>query len=204
MTTKYDAIVIGAGSVGVPITYFLSEKGYKVLCLEKRHSSGQGQNKSAIGGVRATHSDPAKIKICQKSLEIFTNWEKNHGMSVGWKSGGYCFPVFDNRVEGILKGILPIQKKFDLNIDWVEPDMVKEIVPGINPHDLRGGTYSPDDGQVSPLKAIEAISITQSPDTPTAQGRIDRALAFIRGLPSPSSDMAHVVRILTADVDSGC
>ena len=157
MTTKYDAIVIGAGSVGVPITYFLSEKGYKVLCLEKRHSSGQGQNKSAIGGVRATHSDPAKIKICQKSLEIFTNWEKNHGMSVGWKSGGYCFPVFDNRVEGILKGILPIQKKFDLNIDWVEPDMVKEIVPGINPHDLRGGTYSPDDGQVSPLKAIEAM-----------------------------------------------
>ena len=59
-------------------------------------------------------------------------------------------------------------------------------------------------GEEAQLKAIEAISITQSPDTPTAQGRIDRALAFIRGLPSPSSDMAHVVRILTADVDSGC
>ena len=157
MKTHYDAIVIGAGSVGVPTTYFLSEKGYKVLCLDKRTSAGQGQNKTAIGGVRATHSDPAKIKICQKSLEIFSNWEEEFGRSVGWKKGGYTFPVFGDREEHILKKILAIQKKYDLNIDWVNEDKVKAIVPGINPEGLRGGTYSPDDGQVSPLMAVEAI-----------------------------------------------
>ena len=157
MRTHYDVIIIGAGSVGVPTAYFLAGMGNSVLCLDKHASAGQGQNKAAIGGVRATHSDPAKIKICQKSLEIFAGWEEEHGRSVGWKKGGYCFPVYREEEENILKGILPIQKKFDLNINWCDADRIKEVVPGINPDGLMGGTYSPDDGQVSPLLAIDTM-----------------------------------------------
>jgi len=62
VTDRYDVIIIGAGSVGSPAAYFLSKSGEKVLVLDELSSSGQGQNKSAIGGVRATHSDPAKIQ----------------------------------------------------------------------------------------------------------------------------------------------
>ncbi len=153
----YDVIVIGAGSVGSPTSYFLAKNGLKVLCLEQFPSSGQGQNKAAIGGVRATHSDPAKIKICQKSLEIFSQWKDLTGTDIGWKKGGYCFPVYEDREEKILKGLLPIQKKYNLNIDWIDAEKMKEVIPGINPERLRGGTLSPDDGQVSPLKAINSF-----------------------------------------------
>ena len=157
MKSSYDVIVIGAGSVGVPLSYFLAEMGYSVLCLDKNSSAGQGQNKAAIGGVRATHSDPAKIKICQKSLEIFSNWEEWHGKEIGWKKGGYCFPVYRVEDERLLKSMLPIQKRFDLKIDWYHAEKIEEFVPGINTEGLRGGTFSPEDGQVNPLKAIDAI-----------------------------------------------
>jgi sarcosine oxidase, subunit beta len=153
----YDVIVIGAGSVGVPTTLFLAKKGLKVLCIDKHSSPGQGQNKAAIGGVRATHSDPGKIKICQQTIDIFSNWEEEYGITVGWKKGGYCFPVYRSEEEEKLKSILPVQKAFHLNIDWVNADKIKEVVPGINPNNLIGGTYSPDDGQVSPLRATMAM-----------------------------------------------
>ena len=156
--TRYDAVVIGAGSVGTPTTYFLAENGYKVLCIDRHPSPGQGQNKAAIGGVRATHSDPAKIRICQESLKIFSGWEERTGSDIEWKKGGYCFPVYRGREVKILKSILPIQKRFELNIDWVDRERVMEIVPGINPEGLMGGTYSPDDGQVSPLKAVRGFA----------------------------------------------
>lgn len=156
--SDYDAIIIGAGSVGVPTTYFLAKEGMKVLCLDPNAASGQGENKAAIGGVRATHSDPAKIKICQESLRIFSNWESETGDDIGWKKGGYCFPVYRENEENILKGILPIQKKFELNIDWADPDAIKNACPGINPNGLVGGTLSPDDGQVSPLMAAESFT----------------------------------------------
>jgi sarcosine oxidase subunit beta len=151
-------IIIGAGSVGVPTAYFLSKMGEKVLVLDELSSSGQGQNKSAIGGVRATHSDPAKIQICLQSLDIFSKWMDATGTNIGWKQGGYCFPVFRRKEEDILKSILPIQKKYGLNIDWVDSEKIKEIIPGINENSLIGGTYSPGDGQVSPLLSSESFT----------------------------------------------
>ena len=157
MRNNYDAIVVGAGSVGVPTALFLAEDGLKILVVDSDISPGQGQNKSAIGGVRATHSDPAKIFICKESLCIFGEWEKEHGHDIGWKKGGYCFPVYREQEENILKNLLSIQKSYGLKIEWQDSDGIKEIVPGIMPEGLRGGTYSPDDGQVSPLLAIDAM-----------------------------------------------
>jgi len=155
---EFDAIVIGAGSVGNPTAYFLAREGLRVLVLDELASSGQGQNKAAIGGVRATHSDPAKIRIAQQSLDIFTHWKETTGTDIGWKPGGYCFPAFDENVESTLRKLLPIQKNFHLNIDWLDVEGIRRVVPGINPSGLRGGTYSPEDGQVSPLRASEAFT----------------------------------------------
>ncbi|MFH0815898.1 MAG: FAD-binding oxidoreductase [Methanobacteriota archaeon] len=154
----YDAIVLGAGSVGVPITYFLSKEGLRVLCLDPLASAGQGQNKAAIGGVRATHSDPAKILICKESLRIFGAWEEETGTSIGWKKGGYCFPVYREQEEELLQSLLPIQKRFKLSIDWLDAKGIGKTVAGINPAGLRGGTFSPEDGQISPLTAMESFA----------------------------------------------
>lgn len=157
MEKNFDVIVIGAGSIGLPIAYFLSLEGVKVLVLEAESSVGQGQNKAAIGGVRATHSDPAKILLCQESLKIFSRWEETYSYSIGWKKGGYCFPVYREKEEVTLKSLLPIQKNYGLNIDWIDADAIREIIPGINTDGLIGGIYSPDDGQVSPLLAAHAL-----------------------------------------------
>ncbi len=158
MTKKFDVIVIGTGSVGNPTTYFLAEEGLKVLAIDELASSGQGQNKAAIGGVRATHSDPAKIQICLESIKIFSNWEKKTGTDIGWKGGGYSFPVFREKEEKTLKSILPIQKKYGLKIDWYNSEEIARIIPGINKEKLIGGTYSPNDGQVSPLISSESFT----------------------------------------------
>jgi sarcosine oxidase, subunit beta len=155
---EFDAIIIGAGSVGNPTAYFLAREGLRVLVLDEMPSSGQGQNKAAIGGVRATHSDPAKILLGKQSLDVFAGWKASTGTDIGWKQGGYCFPAFDENVESTLRKLLPIQKAFHLNIDWVEAEGIQRVVTGINPQGLRGGTYSPDDGQVSPLRASESFT----------------------------------------------
>jgi len=156
--SEFDAIVIGAGSVGNPTAYFLAKEGLRVLVLEELSASGQGQNKAAIGGVRATHSDPAKIRLCQSSLEVFSGWKETTGTDIGWKKGGYCFPAYDEKVEATLRGLLPVQHRFQLAIDWLDAPGIAQVVAGINRDGLRGGTFSPEDGQVSPLKAAQSFT----------------------------------------------
>jgi sarcosine oxidase subunit beta len=154
---SYDAIIIGAGSVGLPTACFLAREKLKVLVIDELPSPGQGQNKSAIGGVRATHSDPAKIQTCQMSLEIFSSWKDQYGDDIHFRQGGYSFPAYDEAHEKSLKDLLVIQKQYGLGIDWVEAGELKRLLPGINPEGLRGGTYSPGDGSLSPMLVAQAF-----------------------------------------------
>lgn len=154
---NFDIIIAGAGSVGVPTSLFLALNKFKVLVIEKKSSVGQGQNKAAIGGIRATHSDSSKIKISLKSLEIFSTWKEKYGDDIGWHKGGYLFPVYSDKDEKVLKDLLKIQKKFGLNIDWIDNSSVRELVKGINKNNLKGATYSPEDGSASPLLSINAF-----------------------------------------------
>lgn len=154
---SYDVIIVGAGSIGVPTAMALGEKGIQTLVVDRNASPGQGENKHAIGGVRATHSSPGKILTALRSLEIFSGWESKTGDNIEWLMGGYLFPVYRPIEEELLKGILPVQKKFGLDIDFVDSERVKQILPGIREENLIGGTFSPRDGSASPLLAINAF-----------------------------------------------
>jgi len=153
----WDVIIIGAGSVGAPAAFSLSQAGCRVLVLDQMPSPGQGSNKRAIGGLRATHSDPAKIKLCRRSLEIFSGWKDAYGDDIEWFRGGYCFVAYREEEERSLKELLAIQRSHGLNIHWLDAKELLDVVPDLNPRGLAGGVFSPDDGNASPLLAVHAF-----------------------------------------------
>jgi len=155
--TNYDLIIIGAGSVGVPAAMAMVQAGVKVLVLDRFASQGQGSNKAAIGGIRATHSDPAKIRLCLRTLEVVSTWEETYGDDIEWTKGGYTFVAYRKHEEETLKKLLAIQHSYGLNIDWYDRDDFLKIVPDLNPNGLLGGTFSPDDGHCSTLLVGHAM-----------------------------------------------
>jgi len=152
-----DVVIVGAGSVGAPAAMSLAEAGLKVVVLDHHPSVGQGSNKRAIGGLRATHSDPAKIRICLRSLEVFATWEERFGEKIEWHKGGYSYVAYRPEEERTLKELLAVQKMSGLNIDWLDAGALLSVIPDLNPDGLVGGTFSPDDGNASPLLAVHAF-----------------------------------------------
>lgn len=155
--SNYDVILIGAGSVGTPAAFALAEAGIRTLVIDQRPSVGQGSNKAAIGGIRATHSDPAKIRLCLRSIEIFSTWKERYGDDIEWYKGGYLFVAYTEREEKILRDLLAVQKPYGLNIDWLDKDDLLKVAPDLNRRGLIGGTFSPDDGNASPLLVAHAF-----------------------------------------------
>lgn len=153
----YDVIIIGAGSIGVPTAYFMAKVGLKVLVIEIYPSVGQASNKHAIGGIRATHSDPAKIHLGNRSLEVFSSWQKIHGDDIEWQKGGYSFVAYEKEHAAMLKDLILWQQQHNLNISWLDNKELLEVLPNLNPEHLIGGTYSPDDGSASPLISAYAF-----------------------------------------------
>jgi sarcosine oxidase, subunit beta len=154
---SYDVIIIGSGSIGAPLAWQLAEAGLQTLVLDQFASVGQGSNKKAIGGIRATHSDPSKIKICLKSIDIFSTWQEQYGDDIAWVQGGYSFVAYRPREEQILKSVLTTQKQLGLNIEWYERDALLEIIPALDPEGLIGGTFAPGDGSASPMLSALAF-----------------------------------------------
>ncbi len=155
--SAYDAVVVGAGSVGTPTAMSLAEKGLKVLCLDQFSSPGQGSNKAAIGGLRATHSAPAKIRLCLDSIKTISGWKATHGFDIEWFQGGYVFLAYRPEEAAILKDLLVTQKKAGLDIDWYGPSELLKIAPGLSASGLVGGTFSPGDGYASPMLSNSAF-----------------------------------------------
>jgi len=153
---SYDLIVIGSGSIGVPVAFEFAKNRQSVLVIDSLASPGQGQDKKAIGGIRATHSDKGKILVSQRSIDIFSTWKERYGDDIQWKSNGYSFPAYTKEDETTLKDLMKIQKKYGLNINWLLPEDYRKLNPGINIKGLRGSTYSPEDGSASPLLFINS------------------------------------------------
>ncbi len=147
----FDVIIVGAGSVGTPLAWQLAEAGLKTLVIDQFASVGQGSNKAAIGGIRATHSEVAKIRIGLRSIEIFSTWKARYGADLAWLQGGYCFVAYRAREEEILKGLLAIQQRQGLDITWLDKAALLSLIPALNSSGLIGGTFSPGDGSASPL-----------------------------------------------------
>ncbi len=154
---EYDVIIIGAGSVGVPIALAMATDGLRTLVLDSLPSVAQADNKHAIGGIRATHSNIGKALLCKRSIEIFSKWEEEYGDDIWWNQGGYTFLAFSDEDKKMLKDTVKLQKSFGLNIDFLETEKIKELIPGINEEGLVGGTFSPEDGNASPLLSLHSF-----------------------------------------------
>lgn len=173
----YDVVIIGAGSVGAPTAWAMAKAGVKVLVLDRFPSVGQGSNKAAIGGVRATHSDPAKIRLSLRTIEIMSTWQEAYGHDIEWKSGGYVFVAYAPREEKTLRDLLEVQRAYGLSIDWYDARELLKIVPDLNPRGLLGGTYAPRDGHCSPLLAAHAFY-----DQAVREGAAFRFSERVRGI----------------------
>ncbi|MCP4591973.1 MAG: FAD-binding oxidoreductase, partial [bacterium] len=120
-------------------------------------SPGQGSNKAAIGGIRATHSAPAKIRLCIESIRTFSDWEETYGDDIEWYRGGYSFVAYREREKRSLQEVLKIQHSYGLHINWLDRDDLLQIIPDLNPDGLLGGVYSPRDGSASPMLSAHAF-----------------------------------------------
>jgi len=154
---SFDVVILGAGSVGLPLSWQLASRGLAVAVLDEEPSWGRGQNKAAIGGIRATHSDPAKIHICLESIEIFSSLNSKYGFDIEWGRGGYLYVSYDESTESQFRSLLRTQHAVGLANHWISPDEVQRLAPGICNKGLRGGTFSPGDGYASPLMAATSF-----------------------------------------------
>ncbi len=148
MNPSYDAIVIGAGVMGASIAYNLSQRGLKVLILE-RQSIAVGATGASSGLVRMHYDIEVDSALAWQSFHFFKNWRDRIGGECGFKRTGFLQIVSPDKNEQ-LRGNVEMQKRIDILTEVVTAAEVKKIAPMFKTDDFELAAYEPESGYADP------------------------------------------------------
>ena len=98
-TSVYDAVVVGAGSVGMPTAMYLAEKGLKVLCVDQFASRGagqqQGRHRRPARHALLAREDPPLPRLAEDVLHL--EGERTASTSSGARAGTCSSPTAPRR-----------------------------------------------------------------------------------------------------------
>jgi len=148
MNETYDAIVIGAGVMGASIAYNLSQRGLKVLILE-RQSIAVGATGASSGLVRMHYDIEVDSALAWQSFHFFKNWRKRIGGECGFRRTGFLQIVAPDKNEQ-LRGNVEMQKRIGILTEVVTAEEVKKIAPRFKTDDFELAAYEPESGYADP------------------------------------------------------
>lgn len=150
----YDAIVIGAGVVGLGITYELSKvQGLRTLTIDQAYPMS-GTSGATQAWVWVHSKTPYHYgSLSKASADRYTELQDEIGDIEYIRSGGLS-PIFSK--DGLLnaKTLQDEMVKANVPVDILDRKEVLEMEPNLS-QKIVGATYSAIDGTVNPFKLIQ-------------------------------------------------
>lgn len=148
MNPSYDAIVIGAGVIGASVAHNLSQRGLKVLIIE-RQSVGMGATGASSGLVRMHYDIEVDAALAWQSFQFFRNWRERLGGECGFHRTGFVQIVTPDKNDQ-LRANVEMQKKLGIPTDVVTAAEVKKLAPIFKTEDFELAAYEPESGYADP------------------------------------------------------
>jgi sarcosine oxidase subunit beta len=149
MDETYDAIIIGAGVMGASIACNLSQRGLKVLILE-RQSVAVGATGASSGLVRMHYDIEVDSALAWQSFQFFRNWREVIGGECGFKRTGFLQIVAPPKNEQ-LRGNVEMQQRIGILTELVTAEDVQKLAPMFTTEDFELAAYEPESGYADPV-----------------------------------------------------
>ena len=151
-------VVIGGGIAGCSVAYHLAKYGWKDTILLERDQLTSGTTWHAAGLVGQLGASATITRLRKYSLNLYKELEKKTGLSTGLKqNGAITVASTPERLQELLRQATAAQL-FDVNVESVSRQRIKELYPVINDEDILGGVYMPEDGQADPIGVTTVLA----------------------------------------------
>jgi glycine cleavage system aminomethyltransferase T/glycine/D-amino acid oxidase-like deaminating enzyme len=156
--TSAKVVVIGGGIAGCSVAYHLAKFGWKDTILLERDQLTSGTTWHAAGLVGQLGASATITKLRKYSLQLYKELEKKTGLSTGLKqNGAITIASSKERLQELLRQATAAQL-FDVNVEAVSKERIKELYPVIHDKDILGGVYMPEDGQADPVGVTNVLA----------------------------------------------
>ena len=174
---RYDAIVVGAGIVGLACAWRAAERGLDVLVIERERPGAGASNVAA--GMLAPISETTwgQDRLLELGLASHRLWPRfaaelaaASGREVGYFELGTLHIALDADEAADLRRRFDLMRAHGLSAEWLSPSACRELEPGLA-RSGRGGVHAPHETAVDPRQTMAALV----PALEAAGGRIEIA-----------------------------
>src|SRR5262245_34515596 len=155
MSSRPDAIVVGAGVVGASVAYHLAARGLRVVVIDRAAEPGAGSTGRATGGFRAQFGSMVNVRLSVLSRAKLEAFEAETGVDPGLQSHGYLFLASTGEQLDALRAALEVQRAagFD-GAGEVGVEEAARLNPAACLDGVVGGTFCATDAFIRPLQIM--------------------------------------------------
>ena len=164
-STRYDAVVIGAGLIGLSCAWRARKRGLSVLVVDRADEPGGGTSGVAAGMLApVTEADFGEEGPLRVNLLARARWpafaaelEEVTGLPTGYRDSGALVVAADRDDAEALRRLHEFQGSLGLNSEWLTPSACRALEPGLSPR-IAGGIAAPQDGSADPRATVLALA----------------------------------------------
>jgi len=163
--TRYDAVVIGAGLIGLACAWRARQRGLSVLVVDRAPELGGGASAVAAGMLApVTEADFGEEELLRVNLAARGRWpafaaelEEHTGMPTGFRESGALVVAADRDDAEELRRLHEFQRSLGLDAEWLAPSRARRLEPGLSPR-IAGAIAAPQDGHADPRATLHALA----------------------------------------------
>jgi glycine oxidase len=164
-STRYDAVVIGAGLVGLACAWRSAKRGMSVLVVDRAGEPGAGSSGVAAGMLApVTEVDFGEEPLLRVNLAGLARWpafaaelEERTGLPTGYRETGALVVAADRDDAEALRRLHDFQRELGLDVEWLTPGACRRLEPGLSPR-IAGGIAAHGDAQADPRATTRALA----------------------------------------------
>jgi glycine/D-amino acid oxidase-like deaminating enzyme len=154
---RCDAVVVGAGIIGITTAIELQARGLSVVVVEKGAVAAE-QSTRNWGWCRQMGRDPREIPLIKVSLELWRGINARIGAETGYRTCGILYlSESEKKLASDRVWQADHAKPNGISSRVVNPTELAHLVPG-SAVKWVGGLYTEDDGRAEPFIAVPAMA----------------------------------------------
>jgi glycine/D-amino acid oxidase-like deaminating enzyme len=153
---EVDAVIIGAGVIGICTAWILRQRGLSVLVCDKGVVAGE-QSSRNWGWVRSTGRDSDEVPISMLATELWDKFQQDLGDGIGFRRESIMALAGTRKELSALESWLEVARQHGLETRALDAGEARRIS---NAPDNRwlGGIATDSDGRAEPFTAVPTIA----------------------------------------------
>jgi len=148
--------IIGGGVIGTSLLFQLAKRGFTDVTLFEKGQLGSGSTSKAAGGIRNVFANRFNIKLANKYIKFFKNFESEIGYDVEFSQSGYMYLLHDDEERAEWNDRMDLYDEYGVSIEILSSSEAVDICPWLNQNEFSWAVFASDCGHVDPSQVNQA------------------------------------------------